>query len=57
MWAERALDRSLEEAAKAKKRAAETTTTQRVLSGIATALAIAALVAWAYRGDIPLAPV
>ena len=57
VWAERLLDRSLEEAAKAKKRAAETTTTQRVLSGIATALAIGAIVAWAIWGDIPLVPV
>ena len=56
-WAERALDRSLEEAAKARKRAAETTTTQRVLTGIATALAIGAIAAWAIWGDIPLVPV
>jgi uncharacterized protein (TIGR02611 family) len=56
-WAERALERSLEEAEKAKRRAAETTTTQRVLTGIATALAIGAVVAWAIWGDIPLAPV
>jgi uncharacterized protein (TIGR02611 family) len=56
-WAERALERSLEEAEKAKRRAAETTTTQRVLTGIATALAVGAVVAWAIWGDIPLAPV
>ena len=56
-WAERALDRSLEEAAKAKKRAAETTTTQRVLTGIATVLACAAIAAWAIWGDIPIVPV
>jgi uncharacterized protein (TIGR02611 family) len=57
VWAERALDRSLEEAAKAKRRAAETTTTQRVLTGVATALAAGAVVAWAIWGDIPLVPV
>ena len=57
VWAERALDRSLEEAAKARRRAAETTTTQRVLSAIAAALATGAVVAWAIWGDIPLAPV
>jgi uncharacterized protein (TIGR02611 family) len=57
VWAERALDRSLEEAAKAKKRAAETTTMQRVLSAIATVLACAAVAAWAIWGDIPLLPV
>jgi uncharacterized protein (TIGR02611 family) len=56
-WAERALERSLLEADKAKKRAAETTTTQRVLTGVATALAVGAVVAWAILGDIPLFPV
>jgi uncharacterized protein (TIGR02611 family) len=56
-WAERALERSLIEADKAKKRAAETTTTQRVLTGVATALAVGAVVAWAILGDIPLVPV
>jgi uncharacterized protein (TIGR02611 family) len=56
-WAERALERSLLEADKAKKRAAQTTTAQRVLSGVATALAVGAVVAWAILGDIPLFPV
>jgi uncharacterized protein (TIGR02611 family) len=57
VWAERLLDRSLEEADKAKRKAAETTTTQRILTGIAVALAVGALVAWAILGDIPLLPV
>ena len=56
-WAERLLDRSLEEAAKAQQKAAETTPAQRVLSGIAVAAGAAALAAWAYWGDIPLLPV
>ena len=56
-WAERLLDRSLEEAAKAQKKAADTTTTQRVLTGVAFALGAAALAAWAYWGDIPVVPV
>ena len=56
-WAERLLDRSLEEAAKAQQKAAETTTAQRVLSGIAVAAGVAAIAAWAYWGDIPLLPV
>jgi uncharacterized protein (TIGR02611 family) len=56
-WAERLLDRSLEEAAKAQQKAAETTTTQRVLTGVAFALGAAALAAWAYWGDIPVVPV
>ena len=56
-WAERLLDRALEEADKAARRASETTTMQRVLAGIATALGFGALIAWAVLGDIPLAPV
>ena len=56
-WAERLLDRSLEEAAKAQKKAAQTTPTQLVLTGVAFALGAAALAAWAYWGDIPVVPV
>ena len=56
-WAQSALDRSLEEAAKAQQKAAETSTTQRVLTGVAVALAVAAVAAWAIWGDIPLLPV
>jgi uncharacterized protein (TIGR02611 family) len=56
-WAERLLDRSLEQAEKAKQKAAETTTTQRVLTGVAAALALAAFVAWAVVGDVPVLPV
>ncbi len=56
-WAERALDRALEEGEKAKQKAAETTTTQRVLTGVAAALAAAAFAAWAILGDVPVLPV
>jgi len=56
-WAEHLLERSLEEAAKAQEKAAQTTTTQRVLSGIAAALAAAAFGAWASWGDVPMLPV
>jgi uncharacterized protein (TIGR02611 family) len=56
-WAERLLDRSLEEAAKAQHKAAQTTTTQRVLTGVAVALAAGAFGAWAYWGDVPVLPV
>jgi uncharacterized protein (TIGR02611 family) len=56
-WAEHLLDKSLEQAERAKQKAAETTTTQRVLTGIATALGIAAFVAWAIVGDVPVLPV
>ncbi|UUY01831.1 PGPGW domain-containing protein [Svornostia abyssi] len=56
-WAEAALEKSLEQADKAKQKAAETTTTQRVLTATAGVLAVAAVVAWALLGDIPVAPV
>lgn len=55
-WAERLLDRSLEEAAKAQQKAAETTTTQRVLTAVAAVLAAAAVIAWGTWGDIPVVP-
>ena len=56
-WANSALERAILEGEKAKKRAAETSTTQRVLTGVAGALALAAVVAWAILGDIPIVPV
>jgi uncharacterized protein (TIGR02611 family) len=56
-WAETLLQRAIEQGEKAKQKAADTTATQRVLSGIATALGIGAVVAWALLGDIPLLPV
>ena len=56
-WAEVALDRALERADAAQRRAAETTRAQRVLAALATALAIAAVVAAAIIWDIPLLPV
>jgi uncharacterized protein (TIGR02611 family) len=57
-WAQRLLDRSLVEAEKAKRRAAETTWTQRLLTGGAVVLAVAAGIgAWGYFGDVPVLPV
>ena len=57
-WAGRLLDRSLIEADKAKRRAAETSTTQKVLTAGAVALAVCAgLAAWSYFGDVPVLPV
>jgi uncharacterized protein (TIGR02611 family) len=56
-WAETLLQRAIEQGEKAKQKAADTTATQRVLSGIATALAIGAVAAWALLGDIPALPV
>jgi uncharacterized protein (TIGR02611 family) len=56
VWAERLLDKSLEQAAKAQQKAAETTRTQRVLAGIATVLALAAAGLAVLWWDIPLLP-
>ena len=57
-WAQRLLDRSLVEAEKAKRKAAETTWTQRLLTGGAVVLAVSAgLGAWSYFGDVPVLPV
>src|SRR5262245_6873391 len=56
VWAERLLDKSLEQAAKAQQKAAETTTAQRVLAAIATLLAIAACGLAVLWWDIPLLP-
>jgi uncharacterized protein (TIGR02611 family) len=56
-WAEVALDKSLDQAAKAQQKAAETTPTERAITAAAVALGVGALAAWAYWGDIPLLPV
>ena len=56
-WAERLLDRSLEKADEAKRRAAETSGTQRILAAVATAAAAGAFVAAALMYDIPVLPV
>jgi uncharacterized protein (TIGR02611 family) len=56
-WAENLLDRAIEQGEVAKRKAAGTTRTQRILSGVAIALGAGALVAWAILGDIPLLPV
>ena len=51
------LERALEPGEKAKQKAAETSTTQRLPTGAATALGVAAVVAWAIVGDVPVVPV
>jgi uncharacterized protein (TIGR02611 family) len=56
-WAENLLESALEKGEVAKRKAAETTATQRALSAIAIALGVGAAVAWAALGDIPLLPV
>jgi ferric-dicitrate binding protein FerR (iron transport regulator) len=50
------LEKSLEQAQIAQAKAAQTTRTQRILVGIATALAIAACVLAVLWWDIPLLP-
>ena len=56
-WAENLLERALEKAEGAKRTAAQTTRTQRILSAIAFVLGAAAVVVWAVFGDIPVLPV
>ena len=55
-WAEEWLERSIREADKAKRKAAETSTLTRVVTAGGTVLAIAAVVTWAIIGDIPIVP-
>ena len=56
VWAERLLEKSLEQAQVAQQKAAQTTRTQRILVAIATVLAIAACVLAVLWWDIPLLP-
>jgi uncharacterized protein (TIGR02611 family) len=56
IWAERLLEKSLEQAAIAQEKAAQTTRTQRILAAIATLLAIAACVLAVIWWDVPLLP-
>jgi uncharacterized protein (TIGR02611 family) len=56
VWAERLLDKSLEQAARAQQKAAQTSRTQRVLAAIATALALAAAGLAVLWWDIPVLP-
>jgi uncharacterized protein (TIGR02611 family) len=56
-WAERLLERAIIWGDRVKDRAEETSTTQRVLAGIAGALAVAAFVVAAVLWDIPLLPI
>ena len=56
-WAERMLHVTLEQADAARRRAAHSSRRERVLSTVATLLAIAAIVTAAWVWDIPLLPV
>jgi uncharacterized protein (TIGR02611 family) len=56
VWAERLLEKSLEQAQIAQEKATQTTRTQRILVGVATALGLAAFgLAWLWW-DIPIIP-
>jgi len=56
-WAERWMERVIIWGDRAAERAEQTTTRQRMIAGIATALALAAFAYAAIRWDIPLLPV
>ena len=56
-WAEQLLGTAIEKGEQAKRKAAETTKTQRILTAIAVLLGCLAVLAWAMLGDIPVAPV
>jgi uncharacterized protein (TIGR02611 family) len=56
-WAEGLLDRALQQAEIARRRAAATSRMQRVLTALGCALGAAALTAWAILDDIPFVPV
>jgi len=56
-WAERLLAKAVTKSEQARQAASDTTTKQRVLTGIATLLAACGFVAWGLTSDIPLLPV
>jgi uncharacterized protein (TIGR02611 family) len=56
-WAERLLERAVVWADRAKDRAEQTSTGQRILAGVTGALAVAAFVVAAVLWDIPLLPI
>jgi uncharacterized protein (TIGR02611 family) len=56
-WAERLLERAIIWADRAKDRAEQTSTRQRILAGVTGALAVAAFLVAAVLWDIPLLPI
>jgi uncharacterized protein (TIGR02611 family) len=56
-WAERLLERAIIWGDQVKDRAEETSTTERIVAGLAAALAVAAFAVAAILWDIPLVPV
>lgn len=57
VWAERLLDTALDRAAAAQHKASQTSPRQRLLTGVAVALGVAAFVVCAILYDIPVLPV
>jgi uncharacterized protein (TIGR02611 family) len=57
VWAENLLDRAIQQGEAAKRKAAETTKTQRLMTAMGIALGAAAVIVWAIWGDIPILPV
>jgi uncharacterized protein (TIGR02611 family) len=55
-WAEKLLERAMEQGEVAKRKATEAPKTQRILGIVATVLGVAALVGWGLLGDIPIIP-
>jgi uncharacterized protein (TIGR02611 family) len=55
-WAEKLLHHALVQGEVARRKAAATTTAQRVLTALAVALGGGALLTWGVLGDIPLLP-
>jgi uncharacterized protein (TIGR02611 family) len=55
-WAENALEKALAQAEKASESAREASRGQKIAAVAATVLGIAAVVAWALIGDIPIVP-
>jgi uncharacterized protein (TIGR02611 family) len=56
VWAEKLLEHAIEKSEMAKRKASETTKTQRILGIVATVLGVGALVAWGLLGDVPVIP-
>jgi len=55
-WAENVLEKALEQAEKASNQASDLSRGQKIAAGLAIAAGIAAVIAWAIIGDIPLVP-
>lgn len=56
-WAERLLERAVDQAEHAAEAATRASPAQKALTGALVVLGLAGLAAWAYLGDVPLVPV